>query len=109
MHYALNGSLACYVESRNIGDTSYERYEVKKNRRCMVDGLVKVKETDEKLGVYGYEVNYERMGSEFKNPMDKYARAVEMMNSRSLGCISHSSSNSGLGAINYVIICLNMV
>lgn len=41
--------------------------------------------------------------------MDKYARAVEMINTRSLGCISHNVSGTGLGGINYIIICLNMV
>lgn len=109
MHYALNGSLSCYIENRNIGDISYDRFEIKRNKRCVVDGLVKVKETDEKLGVYGHEINFNRMGPDYRNPMDRYARAVEVLNNRSLGCISQSSSSSGLGAINYVIICLNMV
>ncbi len=71
--------------------------------------MSKIKETDEKLGVYGYEINFGLMGGSYKNPMDKYARAVELINTRSLGCISHNMSNSALGGINYIIICLNMV
>lgn len=62
MHYALNGNLSCYVENRNIGDTCYDRFEIKKNKRAVVEGLSKVKETDEKLGVYGYEINFGVIG-----------------------------------------------
>lgn len=43
----------------------------------------------------------------YKNPMDKYARAVQLLNNKTLGCIGHSISST-LATINYVIVCLNI-
>jgi hypothetical protein len=64
---------------------------------------------DEKLGVFGYEINFGICGNQYKNPIDKYAKALELLNSRTLGCIGSSITGSSLSGINYVIICLSMV
>lgn len=72
LHYALNGNLNCYIETNKIGDIVCDKFEIKKNKRVAIEGLTKVKETDEKIGIYGFEMTM--FGN--KNPIDKYARAV---------------------------------
>lgn len=36
MHYALNSHLSCNVENRTVGNTCFDKYEIKRNKRSNI-------------------------------------------------------------------------
>ena len=52
--YAYNGYLNSTIENKQIGNSMCTQFEIKKGKKVIVEGLSKVKELDEKVGIYGF-------------------------------------------------------
>lgn len=86
-----------------MGASTYERYEIKKNKKYTVGGLSSVKQTDDKLGISGFIV---KSPHEHKNPIEKYSKAIEIIGGKTLGCIGPVGVRA---SINYVLVCVSLV
>ena len=58
------------------------RVEIKKGRKHVVEGLKKVKETDQKMTMSGFEIE-----ADPKFGMLKYTKSLELLGSRLMSCV----------------------
>lgn len=54
MHYALNSNVNMLVEKTEIEKVLIKKVDIKKGKRMVVEGLSKVKETEQKKSVAGF-------------------------------------------------------
>ena len=101
--YAYNGYSCPFTINKSIGSQAYNMIEIKKHKKSMVEGLTKLKETDEKIGIRGLEC----ISCSEKSILEKYSTAMELLCCSSFGCVKETMINKHGNTI--CVVCISMV